>query len=180
MRALVGRRMIAAGLFRPILRSSRLRWTLGASEISSMIGRAACVCALACTAAGAAMPSWLQVRGAVASELPWFGRANRVETVQFYPPNWADGRIHPEVAAQWEHLPALAEVGLRARIDSLLLQVDLPLRRDLDAWRRDPMGGNLPRGSQELDINAPYEGWAQWRFSWGGRLQAGRFPQTFS
>lgn len=148
--------------------------------MTAKIGGAARLCTLACATAGATLPGWFQVKGGVASELPWFGRADRVETVQFYPPNWADGRIDPEVAAQWEQLPALAEVGLRARIDSLLLQVDLPLRRDLDAWRRDPMGGNLPLGSQELDINAPYEGWAQWRFPWGGQLQAGRFPHTFS
>jgi len=132
------------------------------------------------TGAGAALPDWLELEGAGAMDAPLHGREAWVERIQSHGPNWSDGRVSPDVAWQWEHLPAFGQARLRARLDSLELQVELPLRRDLDAWRRDPLGGNAPRGLAEMDINAPYEGWARWTSTSGARVTAGRFRQTFS
>lgn len=75
----------------------------------------------------------------------------------------------------------MAELDLHARFDSLELRVDLPMRRDFDAWQRDLAGGNVPLGAEELDINVPYQGWVRWSSSSGRlRIQAGRFRQKFS
>ena len=97
-----------------------------------------------------------------------------------YMPDWDAHRLDPELVQRWEALPSLAQVDLSATMDSVKIFASLPLRRDIDAWRRDPTGGNLLHGVEELDINAPYEGWISWRSQRGVSLQVGRFRQSFS
>jgi hypothetical protein len=89
-------------------------------------------------------------------------------------------RVDPEVARQWDTLPALATLELDAGIDSFRLRAVLPLRRDLEAWAEDPTGSNVPRDAGEVDINVPYEGWLRWGGAHLGSLQAGRFRKSFS
>ncbi|MEK7394065.1 MAG: hypothetical protein AAB214_16005 [Fibrobacterota bacterium] len=100
--------------------------------------------------------------------------------MEAYSENWSARRIDPERAAQWQNLPAMASVDLRARWDSAKIFVELPLRRDFDAWRQDPSGANLVLSPEELDINIPYEGWISWTSARGLSLKAGRFRQTYS
>jgi hypothetical protein len=100
--------------------------------------------------------------------------------VEAYSENWSARRMDPERAAQWQNLPAMASVGLRARWDSAKIFVELPLRRDFDAWRQDPSGANLVLSPEELDINIPYEGWISWTSARGLSLKAGRFRQSYS
>jgi hypothetical protein len=97
-----------------------------------------------------------------------------------YGSNWKAIRVDPEVAHQWDTLPALAQLELGAAVDSFRLEAVLPIRRDLEAWATDPTGSNLLHGAEELDINAPYEGWVRWGGRWTGSLQAGRFRKSFS
>jgi hypothetical protein len=97
-----------------------------------------------------------------------------------YAGNWRALRVDPEVARQWDTMPALATLELGAAIDSFRLHTVLPLRRDLEAWAEDPTGSNVPRGAGEVDINIPYEGWLRWGGVHLGSLQAGRFRKSFS
>jgi len=97
-----------------------------------------------------------------------------------YNENWSARRMDPERAAQWRNLPAMASVDLRASWDSAKIFVELPLRRDFDAWRQDPSGSNLFLSPEELDINVPYEGWISWTSARGLSLKAGRFRQSYS
>jgi len=97
-----------------------------------------------------------------------------------YGANWRALRVDPEVARQWDSLPALATLELGASVDSFRLRAVLPLRRDLEAWAQDPTGSNIPHGAEEVDINVPYEGWVRWGGVRLGSLQAGRFRKSFS
>lgn len=97
-----------------------------------------------------------------------------------YSGNWEARRLDPEAARRWQDLPAMGQVDLRVRMDSLVLFSSLPLRRDVEAWRRDPSGANAVLSVSELDINVPYEGWASWRSGSGIGLKAGRFRQSYS
>lgn len=97
-----------------------------------------------------------------------------------YSGNWDARRLEPEAARRWQDLPAMAQVDLQAKIDSFVVFSSLPLRRDVEAWRRDPSGANAVLSVSELDINIPYEGWASWRSGSGIGVKVGRFRQTFS
>lgn len=131
---------------------------------------------------GEGVATWYDLKAGVAFLPVLPGHEATIGIAQAYrPENWADGRIDPEAAESWRSLPAFGELDLHARIDSLELRVDLPVRRDFDAWQRDPGGSNLPLGAEELDINVPYQGWARWSSSSGAfRIQGGRFHQNFS
>lgn len=98
---------------------------------------------------------------------------------EWYSGNWRALQADPEQVRLWEDLPALAELALDARRDSLRLHVVLPLRRDLMAWSEDELGSNVPTGFNEVDINAPYEGWIRYSGMLGA-IQAGRFRKSFS
>ena len=97
-----------------------------------------------------------------------------------YSPNWQARRVDPEVARQWDTMPALATLALGASIDSFRLRAVLPLRRDLEAWGEDPTGSNILHGTEEVDINVPYEGWLRWGTGHLGSIQLGRFRKSFS
>lgn len=97
-----------------------------------------------------------------------------------YGGNWKARRLDPEAAEEWEALPSLLQGELRADYGSFQLRSVLPLRRDVDAWRRDPAGSNAPVSPEELDINIPYLGWASWTGPGGVEVKAGRFRQTYS
>lgn len=131
--------------------------------------------------AGDSAAAWFDLNATVAAHPPSPGDDPVRGVAQSYSTDWHDGRADAEAARRWRDLPPLVELGLHARFDSLELRVDLPLHRDFDAWQQDPSGGNAPRGIEELDVNAPYEGWVRWH-SESGRvgLQAGRFHQRFS
>lgn len=97
-----------------------------------------------------------------------------------YGGSWRALRVDPEVARQWDSLPAFATLELDARVDSFRLKAVLPLRRDLEAWAKDPVGADVPLGAGEVDINVPYEGWLRWGGVHLGSVQAGRFRKSFS
>ena len=107
------------------------------------------------------------------------GRAD-LGVFETYSDNWYARRLDPEAARRWEDLPAMGRVDLRAAFDSVRLFSSLPVRRDVDAWRRDPSGRNLFVSPDELDINVPYEGWLSWSGSSGAKIKVGRFRQSFS
>lgn len=122
-----------------------------------------------------ATPSAAIVGHPVVSSHPWsLGDAER------YGSNWKALRADPEVASQWDTLPAIAQLELGMAFDSFRLRAILPLRRDLEAWATDPSGSNLPLGPSEIDINVPYEGWARWGSEHAGAIQIGRFRKSFS
>ncbi|MBK8800985.1 MAG: hypothetical protein IPN71_02810 [Fibrobacteres bacterium] len=98
---------------------------------------------------------------------------------EWYSSNWRALRVDPEQFWLWEQSPGLVELALDAHRDSLRIHVVLPLRRDLMAWSVDELGSNVLTGINEVDINAPYEGWVRIRGMAGG-LQAGRFRKSFS
>ncbi len=100
--------------------------------------------------------------------------------VESYSGNWDARRLDPEEARRWEDLPAVLQGDLEAVRGPLRLFARLPLRRDVDAWRSDAVGSNLPVSVEEVDINIPYEGWISWTGSDGAQVKAGRFRQTYS
>lgn len=100
--------------------------------------------------------------------------------VESYGQNWTAHRLDPETARRWEALPPMLAVDLGASYDSFEIFARLPLHRDIDAWSQDPSGSNLVLAPDELDINAPYEGWAAWTGGGGFSVKLGRFRQTYS
>lgn len=98
---------------------------------------------------------------------------------EWYSGVWRALGADPQQVRLWEEQPALAELALDARRDSLRIHVLLPLRRDLMAWSSDRFGSNVLSGINEVDINAPYEGWVRYS-GLAGALQAGRYRKSFS
>lgn len=108
------------------------------------------------------------------------GRAWNRGVAEVYGVDWNARRIDPEIAHQWDTLPSLGSLGFGARRDSFTIHCVLPLRRDLEAWARDPIGGNVLEGVDELDMNVPYEGWIRLGGTHFGSFQLGRFRRSFS
>lgn len=98
-----------------------------------------------------------------------------VDTADRYGQNWFALRVPLENGYAYENTPGMLTLTLAARQDStLLFRSVLPIRRDFEAWHKDPAGLNLFYKTNELDINLPKEGWFLWNNSFGF-LQMGRF-----
>ncbi|HSQ40740.1 MAG TPA: hypothetical protein VLM37_00510, partial [Fibrobacteraceae bacterium] len=108
----------------------------------------------------------------------WTGfRASQfsLDTADFYSHGWFALRVPLANGLAYEQLDGLATLDLRASVDSAFtVESRLPIRRDIEAWFQDDAGGSWLLGANELDINMPILGWAQWNNDYGF-FKAGRF-----
>jgi hypothetical protein len=86
------------------------------------------------------------------------------DTAEVYGSNWHARKSQAENTLQWlQQVPFLATTFAARHKSGLSLLTELPLRRDLRAWQdsRIPLNGTW--NPEELDLNAPYEGWIDYR-----------------
>ncbi|MBP5188431.1 MAG: hypothetical protein J6Z50_04795 [Fibrobacterales bacterium] len=107
-----------------------------------------------------------------------------VDTADRFGPNWwalrADVRSWRAWTRQPDFLAGTADLAWGARPGEpgfgLRLRSKVGLRRDYEAWIADDAAHNLPLGANEVDINVPYEGFAEAQFG-PAELRVGRFEQ---
>lgn len=92
--------------------------------------------------------------------------------------NWRAERISLRTAHAWDSLPPLLHLGWEAQRGEVLLHLELDLKRDLEAFRRDQLHGSWVAGTGEVDINVPHEGWLSVGTR-AGAFRIGRFPWSF-
>jgi hypothetical protein len=92
--------------------------------------------------------------------------------------NWRAERIALRTAHDWDGLPPLAKLAFGASREEVDLHLELSLKRDLEAYRTDPLHGNWVGGFGEVDINVPHEGWLSVGTR-AGKFKVGRFPWRF-
>ena len=98
-----------------------------------------------------------------------------VDTADRYGGNWFGLRVPLANGIAYEQLPGMLTLRFSAHLDSTIeIQSVLPIRRDLEAWYRDPQGGSIFSTPNQVDINLPKEGWFQWNNALGF-LKCGRF-----
>ena len=93
--------------------------------------------------------------------------------------NWGAESVPAEMAWAWDTLPAFAELSLGARRQDVELLLRLPLRRDLESWRGDPVGFLPVPSPSQLDINVPREAWMRLDTR-VGEVRLGRFAPEVS
>ncbi len=89
-------------------------------------------------------------------------------------------RVHPETGRQWNNLQPVLQTELGVFFSpQLYAHLKINLQRNLDAWHDDPIGLNLPKSTDELNINEPSLGYFLWQSSVLDAI-VGRFPVHWS
>ena len=98
-----------------------------------------------------------------------------VDTADWYGSNWRGLQIPLENARSYEeHVSPFFTLSFRAAYKDFHVLLDLPLRRDLEAWYQDDLHKNFTYKPSELDINVPNNAYAVWENP-VGYVQFGRF-----
>ena len=98
-----------------------------------------------------------------------------VDTADWYGNNWRGLQIPLENARNYEeHIDPFFTLSFRAGYKNFHVLIDLPLRRDLEAWYQDDLKKNFTYDPSELDINVPVNAYAKW-LNGVGYVQFGRF-----
>lgn len=98
---------------------------------------------------------------------PSWNSSALTDTLEIWGDNWHSRRLDAQEALRWDELGNPFSLQWISQWDSSFkLFVELPLRRDANAWLMDSWGSNLPLDPDELDINVPKEAWvfARWNF----------------
>lgn len=98
-----------------------------------------------------------------------------VDTVDRYGSNWRGLQIPLETARNYEdRIEPFFMLSFRAGYKNFHFLMELPLRKDLEAWYNSDTKTNLTYKPSELDINVPYNAYARWNNP-VGYVQFGRF-----
>lgn len=98
-----------------------------------------------------------------------------VDTVDRYGGNWRGLQIPLETARNYEdRIEPFFKLSFRAGYKNFHFLMELPLRKDLEAWYNSDLKTNLTYKPSELDINVPYNAYGRWNNS-VGYVQFGRF-----
>lgn len=98
-----------------------------------------------------------------------------VDTADWYGPNWRGLRIPLENARNYEErINPFFTLSLRGGYKDFRFLVELPLRKDFEAWYQDDLKTNFTYKPSELDINVPTNAYAIWNNP-VGYVQFGRF-----
>ena len=93
---------------------------------------------------------------------------------------WESHRVSAELGKVWSELPPAIPLKFQhIFVPGIDVQLNLGLRREISAWHKDPLGGNWPLSSKEVDLNQPTVGFFRAEKNWGG-LTLGRFPLHWS
>lgn len=98
-----------------------------------------------------------------------------VDTVDRYGSNWRALQIPLETARNYEdRIDPFFMLSFRAGYKNFHFLMELPLRKDLEAWYNSGLKTNMTYKPSELDINVPYNAYARWNNP-VGYVQIGRF-----
>jgi hypothetical protein len=94
--------------------------------------------------------------------------------------NWLALRIPLQNARYFETLEPFFTLKLGANYkDDFFIHAEFPLRRDIEAWYKDPYKRAYAFDPSELDLNVPTEAWGQWNNP-AGFVKFGRFKPEIS
>ncbi|MDR2999702.1 MAG: hypothetical protein LBU89_00440 [Fibromonadaceae bacterium] len=99
-----------------------------------------------------------------------------VDTIEKFGGNdWMALRVPLQTGRYFETLPAFFVLSLGANYkEDFLIHAEFPLRRDIEAWHKDPYKRVYTLDPSELDLNVPTEAWGQWNNP-AGFVKFGRF-----
>ncbi|MGL1935271.1 MAG: hypothetical protein OCD01_09630 [Fibrobacterales bacterium] len=84
-----------------------------------------------------------------------------IDTLENFGGNWSALSVDAEFATSWENIPAVIQVVADERYgDWLRFYFNYGISRDMEAFYQKK-SVNLPQGSNEFEINYPYESWAE-------------------
>lgn len=97
------------------------------------------------------------------------------DTSDWYGYNWRGLQIPLETARNYEdRIEPFFTLSFRAGYKNFHFLMELPLRKDLEAWYQSDTKTNLTYKPSELDINVPINAYARWNNP-VGYVQIGRF-----
>lgn len=98
-----------------------------------------------------------------------------VDTSDWFGGNWRGLQIPLETGRNYEdRIEPFFTLSFRAGYKNFHFLMELPLRKDLEAWYQSGTKTNLTYKPSELDINVPYNAYARWNNP-VGYVQIGRF-----
>jgi hypothetical protein len=127
------------------------------------------------SAHSAPKPPWLRL-GASVGTFPGGKLYPLGQPFETFRGNWGSMRLSPEQGLAYSEVPPAASLALAYAFNPhVFAYMRASLKRDLRAWHEDPLGGNWPISTNEIELNEPSLGYLVADASWG-RAILGRFP----